>query len=294
MGSGGLGGGIYCSVLAPASQPVFIVNNTLVGNAASSIIGENGGGIAFVLLQATNQLVIANNLLTSNSSGIYQVPSTPSAPPMLTHNNLLNTRSNYINLIADPTDLNVDPGFVDNHDWHLATNSPCVDAGTNLYLPRTDCAGVPRPLDGNHDGTAAPDLGAFETVHPTADSDGDSMPDAWELAQNLNPILDDGSNDADQDGASNSHEYWAGTVPHDPASRLALELTRDPGTHQLLLRWFGAANRYYLLEYAETLPGPGTWPQLAESLPGQNTTMTWTAPAPDNPRFYRVQARLEP
>ncbi|MCL4178604.1 MAG: right-handed parallel beta-helix repeat-containing protein [Verrucomicrobia bacterium] len=294
-GIGGLGGAIYCSVLATDPSPVFIAHNTLVSNVASNFFGENGGGIAFVLPFATNRLVIANNIMVSNSSGIYQVASTPIAPPILTHNNLLNVRSNYINLEPGSTDLSVAPDFVGNGDWRLAATSACVDAGTSQFSVRTDYGGMPRPLDGNNDGLTAPDLGAYETMDPLADSDGDGMPDGWELATALDPSRDDAEADADQDDASNAHEHLAGTDPHDPASRLAVSVQRDPATGEVRLAWFGVAQRLYTLEYSGSIPGPRTWPSLALDLPGNDAPLEWTDSAlPDSPRFYRIHAELAP
>ena len=58
------------------------------------------------------------------------------------------------------------PGFVDEagSDFHLSAGSPLVDAGTPGVLPEgtADRDGSPRPSDGNGDGTATSDVGAFE------------------------------------------------------------------------------------------------------------------------------------
>ncbi len=45
----------------------------------------------------------------------------------------------------------------------LLATSPAVDGGTNVVCPSTDQRGQPRPMDGNHDGTATCDIGAFES-----------------------------------------------------------------------------------------------------------------------------------
>lgn len=50
------------------------------------------------------------------------------------------------------------------------------------------------------------------------DSDLDGMPDEWEKLYGLNPMVDDASADADNDGYSNLEEFLAGTNPLDPAS----------------------------------------------------------------------------
>ena len=52
------------------------------------------------------------------------------------------------------------------------------------------------------------------------DSDGDGMPDAWEMVTHLNPFSTNSpygaTDDFDQDGLENLYEYWAGTNPRDP------------------------------------------------------------------------------
>jgi hypothetical protein len=50
------------------------------------------------------------------------------------------------------------------------------------------------------------------------DDDNDGMPDDWENRYGLNPLVDDASGDADNDGYSNYNEYRAGTYPNDPNS----------------------------------------------------------------------------
>lgn len=63
--------------------------------------------------------------------------------------------------------LNVDPRFVDpgGGDFHLAADSPLIDAGTPGALPAdatSDRDGQPRASDGDGDCTHVPDIGAFE------------------------------------------------------------------------------------------------------------------------------------
>jgi len=46
------------------------------------------------------------------------------------------------------------------------------------------------------------------------DSDGDGMPDEWEMANGLDPFNDDSMDDPDNDGLPNLAEYVLGTNPH--------------------------------------------------------------------------------
>ncbi|MDY6844151.1 MAG: PKD domain-containing protein, partial [Thermodesulfobacteriota bacterium] len=52
----------------------------------------------------------------------------------------------------------------------------------------------------------------------TGDTDEDGMPDWWEIANNLNPSIDDASQDLDGDGYTNLEEYLSDTDPNDDTS----------------------------------------------------------------------------
>lgn len=55
------------------------------------------------------------------------------------------------------------PGFAGVNDFHLAPGSPAIDAGDpSASSPAVDLDGALRPLDGNGDGLAVRDIGAFE------------------------------------------------------------------------------------------------------------------------------------
>jgi hypothetical protein len=71
-----------------------------------------------------------------------------------------------------PGSVIANPRFVDpsGGDLHLRATSPAVDAGIDVGLSR-DFDGVFVPQDGDGDGIAVPDLGAFERQAPTVGGD---------------------------------------------------------------------------------------------------------------------------
>jgi len=85
------------------------------------------------------------------------------------------------NIIVEPDDPNA--VWIDG-DYHLLADSPCIDAGTNTppgELPPTDIEGKPRALDGDGDGIAVADMGAYEYCPPVP-AEVDIDPDTLNLA----------------------------------------------------------------------------------------------------------------
>jgi len=63
------------------------------------------------------------------------------------------------------------------------------------------------------------ELAVYNTNRESSDTDGDNMPDGWEVTYELNPTANDASSDKDNDGYSNLKEYQSGTDPTDPNSK---------------------------------------------------------------------------
>jgi len=77
-----------------------------------------------------------------------------------------NSPDDYGDCLAGSNDISQDPMFVNlaAHDFHLMSGSPCIDAGTDDGAPAEDMDGNHRPIDGNGDGIATTDMGAYEYV----------------------------------------------------------------------------------------------------------------------------------
>ncbi|MFX1500449.1 MAG: hypothetical protein ACFFDH_05725 [Promethearchaeota archaeon] len=69
--------------------------------------------------------------------------------------------------------------------------------------------------DGLNDGS---EINTYGTDPNDPDTDNDNMPDGWEVLSNLDPLIDDSSEDPDTDSLSNLEEYQNNTDPNDPDS----------------------------------------------------------------------------
>jgi hypothetical protein len=168
---GAFGGGIYQNAVHNQSAHLALAHATLADNSGTNAANILNSGAA-VTLQGT---IITNGILGVNCSN----KSTSTGVGTMTSkgNNLDSGDSCGFD---EPTDLtNTDPlleSLADNggptKTHALRAGSPAIDAGGD-YCPPADQRGVARMHDGNGDGAALADIGAFELrVRPHGTSEG--------------------------------------------------------------------------------------------------------------------------
>ena len=126
------------------------------------------------------------------------------------------------------------------------------------------------------------------------DTDGDGLPDAWELQFAANLGVLNGSGDNDGDGRTNLEEFLADTNPIDPNSVLRITSTTKPtAASPTTLTWSSSPTRQYRAHGAADLTPPIAWTEVGLGLipPGAGSTTTRNvAPSADPYRFFLIQA----
>jgi len=130
------------------------------------------------------------------------------------------------------------------------------------------------------------------------DTDGDGLPDGWELLYFPSLPSTDGSGDADADLISDFDEFAADTNPKDVNHFFIAVDTGLVGTPRTArVTFVSSPTRTYEIEANESpsLP-PGGWISKSAPFPGAPGQTTWTdsspAPASDTGIVYRVRAAI--
>jgi len=168
------GGGVFC---LQYYYPNEIINSTICNNSASL-----GGGICVDGTDSAERLLITNCIFWDNTA--------QNGPEMALTNDFSGYPADVLVSYSDVKsgaggvylqsgftldwadgNIDADPLFVNapNGDYHLQLNSPVIDSGNN-FPPggpgSTDIEGRNRTIDGDYDGLAVVDMGAYELLPP--------------------------------------------------------------------------------------------------------------------------------
>lgn len=140
-----------------------LIDCTVYGNEA-----QNGGGVFNEGLAGAWGTILAGNISTANQGADVFGPLNS-----LGYNLIQQTNDATITNVVTGNLYGVDPllGPLQNNGGPTPTHaflprSPAIDAGSSTDFPATDQRGVARPVDGDGDGVAVSDIGAFEFVRP--------------------------------------------------------------------------------------------------------------------------------
>jgi len=133
--------------------------------------------------------------------------------------------------------------------------------------------------------------GLITLADRSASSFNDGIPDAWRLQYfgSIYNLLSQATADADGDGASNWHEYVAGTDPTDPKSFLQVSTHQAAAllSQDCVVHWPSVAGKSYVIERSATLFAPNWIPVSTNN--GTGTDMEFHDTTGGTVRFYRVQ-----
>lgn len=278
------GGGVFGSTL---NNCIIVSNVCMVGTGGGTdgcalnnctVVGNYAlqtGGVSAGLLMTFYS--VDNSIIFYNSDADSGLTNDPYA-----NFDFRSTMTNCCTprIFSEPGCFTNAPLFVNlTNDFHLQSNSPCINAGNNVWITNTtDFDGNLRIVGGTVD------VGAYEYQTPT------SVISYAYLQQYDLPT--DGSVDyVDLDGTGfNVYQDWiTGLNPTNSTSVLAM-LPLSKNSSGVTISWQSVTNIVYNLQRSTNLSAPSSFSTIQANIAGNAGTTTYldTSATNDFPYFYRI------
>lgn len=273
--AGGSGGGTY---LGSSRNSVFFGN-----------VAPNGGG-AFQPAGMTNCTIVANT--SSVAGGGVHGNNTSDLNNCILYYNNGPEGANYTSVKLNncnttpvfPFHVNSfaqAPSFVDlaAGNLRLQSNSPCINAGDNLFAPAGPDVGGNARIVGSR-----VDVGAYEYQFPTS-----ILPYAWAQQHGLPTDGSADHVDTDGDGFTNWREWQTRTDPNSANSFLRLA-SLDSNESGISVTWETALGLKYFIERSTNLADHPAFHLLKTNMVTGSASITYTDTNAlgEGPFFYRI------
>lgn len=123
-------------------------------------------------------------------------------------------------------------------------------------------------------------------IGQVADTDGDGLPDYWEIKYFGDLTTTDGTGDQDGDGLSDLAEYLAATDPTANGSSFVF-FSSTPMTSTNIIRWASASNRTYTIYHTTNLME--SFSTLETGIGGTPPVNEYSHSVTTPANFYRVE-----
>ena len=274
----------YADISAPSfRRPSSLVS---VGQGVFSF-DETGRAVAEARLQQFDHSPLTHNKPNEQNSNLIEIALPKSLLSPLSADSIkIAAIVGSIDELSIPPQIHFDTGYIGTKfEQNLEPKHLSPITFQLASNPDQDFDGIPNDEENQHG-----------TDPRNPDTDGDQLPDGWELTFKLSPLValgtDGKDGDPDQDAVSNLNEYLAGTNPQDPVSRLTLS-AEHLGSGIVRVSWHGNPHIHYTLEVSTDGMTPFTpikeWTERPgnESFPIEH----FDRGEPNDSRFFRLQAR---
>jgi hypothetical protein len=175
LSGGSIGGGLYAETTAGGSPAIVARHVTVVGTGDAVNAGRGVYADGFDPGR-TAMIDVRDSIFHALSTDLEVEASAPSSARIaIAYSNfnpakIVDTGAGDGQVVTGAGNLLVNPGFVDGAaaDFRLRADSPLLDRGFPGAGSTADLDGRPRPNDGNGDGVAVRDPGAFEYQRPAS------------------------------------------------------------------------------------------------------------------------------